>query len=61
MAAASSTGEAGPASVTYSGTDRCFYQANSKEAEMFEIIMLSAFLYAATCQFFPERPITTRA
>ena len=27
---------------------------------MFEIIMLFAFLYAATCQFLPERPETTR-
>lgn len=28
---------------------------------MFEIIMLFAFLYAATCQLFPKRPGTTRA
>jgi hypothetical protein len=28
---------------------------------MFEIIMLFAFLYAAACQLFPERPTTTRA
>ena len=28
---------------------------------MFEIIMLFAFLYAATCQLFPERPVTTRS
>ncbi len=27
---------------------------------MFEIIMLFAFLYAATCQLFPERPVTTK-
>lgn len=27
---------------------------------MFEIIMLLAFLYAATSQFFPEGPTTTR-
>ena len=27
---------------------------------MFEIIMLFAFLYAAACQLFPERPVTTR-
>ncbi len=28
---------------------------------MFEVIMLFAFLYAATCQLFPERPTRTRA
>lgn len=28
---------------------------------MFEIIMLLAFWYAATSQFFPDRPMTTRA
>jgi hypothetical protein len=28
---------------------------------MFEIIMLFAFLYAATSQLFPERPTITRA
>ena len=27
---------------------------------MFEVIMLFAFLYAATCQFLPKRPATTR-
>jgi len=27
---------------------------------MFEIIMLFAFLYAATCQLLPERTVTTR-
>jgi hypothetical protein len=28
---------------------------------MFEIIMLFAFLYAATCQMFPERPAPKRS
>jgi hypothetical protein len=28
---------------------------------MFEIIILFAFLYATTCQLFPEGPVTTRS
>lgn len=28
---------------------------------MFEIIMLFAFMYAATCQLLPERPATTKS
>jgi hypothetical protein len=28
---------------------------------MFEIIMLFAFLYVATCQLFPKRPATSRS
>ena len=28
---------------------------------MFEVIMLFAFLYAATCQLFPEEPSATKS
>jgi hypothetical protein len=47
--------------VTYSDTQQGFtLNTFSKEENMFEIIMLFAFLYAATCQLFPERAVTTR-
>jgi hypothetical protein len=46
--------------VTYFDTQQEFtLNTFSKEENMFEIIMLFAFLYAATCQLFPERPAAT--
>lgn len=30
------------------------------EERMFEFIMLFAFLYAASCQLFPKRPVATK-